>query len=64
MEREGARLKLMQQAVTLADPANILRRGFSITRVGGKAVTQASALHPGERLVTQLAQGEITSVVE
>jgi exodeoxyribonuclease VII large subunit len=63
LEREAARLRLMEQSVTLADPALILRRGFSITRVDGRAVTSAAAVAPGSHIETQLADGTITSVV-
>jgi exodeoxyribonuclease VII large subunit len=64
LEREHTRQELMAQTVTLANPENILRRGFSITRVEGHALTDATTVAPGTRLVTQLASGEITSVAE
>jgi exodeoxyribonuclease VII large subunit len=64
LEREQSRLRLVEQGVTLADPANILRRGFSITRVDGRAVTSPADVPAGARIVTQLAGGVVTSVAE
>lgn len=45
-------------------PEATLRRGYSITRVNGHAVTDASQVAPGDRLTTTLAHGTITSTVE
>lgn len=46
------------------DPANILARGWSITRsADGQVVRSASAVSSGDTLTTQLADGEIASVV-
>jgi len=54
----GGRLRLLS-------PTHVLERGYSITReaVGGRVVREASAVPPGVRLRTQLARGEIDSVV-
>jgi len=48
----------------LLSPANVLRRGYSITLKEGRAVTDASSLQPGDRLVTRFYEGEVTSTVE
>lgn len=45
-------------------PDAILKRGFSITRVNGHTVTDASMVHPGDTLSTILASGTLTSRVE
>jgi len=42
-------------------PKATLRRGFSITRINGAAVTDASGITPGDTLETELANGVITS---
>ena len=64
VQRQRERLENMEDKVRLLHPDNILKRGFSITRLQGKAVTGAEALRAGDRIVTQLYQGEVTSVVE
>ena len=45
-------------------PENTLRRGYSITRVDGKAVKDATQLRPGTKIETQLSEGTIASRVE
>ncbi|HLJ54257.1 MAG TPA: exodeoxyribonuclease VII large subunit, partial [Chthonomonadaceae bacterium] len=64
MERAGADLDMMSQAVTARDPADVLRRGFSITRLNGRAVRSAGDTPVGARLTTNLFRGHVESVVE
>ena len=46
------------------DPANILARGWSITRsTEGEVVRSVSAVSAGDILATQVADGEIASEV-
>lgn len=53
------------EALTAAlSPAATLSRGFSITRIDGKAVTDASSITSGARLETELARGIIISTVQ
>ncbi len=56
---DSARAKLR-----LMDPLNVLRRGYSITTKGGRAVTDSDTLEQGDVLFTRFAKGEATSVVE
>lgn len=56
------RLALAEKQVQNASPDHLLRLGFSITRINGKAVTQASQAKPGDLLVTTLADGSIRSI--
>lgn len=44
-------------------PQAVLSRGFSITRLDGRAVTDATALPPGSVITTTLASGTLTSTV-
>lgn len=44
-------------------PQATLNRGYSITRLNGHAVTDASQLSPGDIISTILASGEVTSTV-
>ena len=62
-EQQG-RVEVMEEKVRLLHPDNILKRGFSITRLNGKVVTKAKDLKPGDELRTQVYEGEVTSVVK
>lgn len=64
METERNRLFLLQKAVRLAGPERILNMGFSITCLDGRPVRDAARLKPGDRLVTTLQSGTVTSLVQ
>ena len=63
LQRESGRLQLLEQQVKAASPELLLQKGYSITLKNGKAVTDASALHPGDEVVTRVAKGEFKSKV-
>ena len=63
LQREGGRLQLLEQQVRAASPELLLQKGYSITLKNGKAVTDASALHPGDEVVNRVAKGEFKSKV-
>lgn len=63
LQRERHRLQLAQSQVEAASPELLLKRGYSLTLKDGKAVTDASALHPGDVLTTRVAKGEFKSKV-
>ena len=63
LKRSTARLDNLGGLIEVLSPVNTLRRGYSVTRVNGHAVTDATALKPGDQLETQLATGTITSTV-
>lgn len=56
-------IQLTQQLVEALAPEATLRRGYSITRVDGKAVTDASVLAPGQIIETTFAHGAVSSSV-
>lgn len=60
---ENQRLTLIQKTIDMAQPDNILSRGFSITRLNGKAVRDASMLKPGDIVETVTSQGKFSSEV-
>lgn len=60
---ERHKLQLLEKEVEHASPERLLKRGYSITLRGGKAVTDASALREGDEIETRLAKGSITSKV-
>ena len=60
---EQHRLQLIEEKTKNLDPALLLKRGYSITLKDGKAVRDASTLHPGDTIETRLANGTIHSTV-
>ena len=60
---EGARQKIsnMESMLKVLDPQNTLKRGYSITRVNGKALKSVKDLPHGEIMTTILSDGEIKS---
>lgn len=63
--RAAEQLDTLQAYAALMDPAEVLKRGFSIT-LGpeNRALTSVEGVHRGDLLRTILAQGRITSRVE
>ncbi|GGH09846.1 exodeoxyribonuclease VII large subunit [Sphingobacterium alkalisoli] len=56
-------LEHLDRLVKLADPTQLLKRGFSITRMNGKIVTHISQLQMGDRIETIFIDGKITGTV-
>jgi exodeoxyribonuclease VII large subunit len=63
MRKEEDRLHRIEQAVRLLDPANVLKRGYSISRHRGKVLKNASSVRKGDVVETTLYNGSITSIV-
>ncbi|HMQ76554.1 MAG TPA: exodeoxyribonuclease VII large subunit [Flavobacteriales bacterium] len=59
----AAHLRGMEDAIGLLRPEKLLERGFSITRLHGAAVNDASALRPGDEVVTTFARGHTRSTI-
>ena len=57
------KLELFEKSLSGADPVQILRKGYSITRCNGKVVTEASDLNRGDRLTTVFADGKVESEI-
>lgn len=64
MSRARERLQAIGELIGVLSPENTLRRGYSITSVGGKAVRDASELPEGTVISTRLASGTVVSVVK
>lgn len=56
-------LRGMEDAIGLLRPEKLLERGFSITRLHGTAVNDASALRPGDEVHTTFAHGSTRSTI-
>lgn len=63
MQGEQHRLSLLSLRLKAVDPKYILQQGYSITRVGGKAVRSVSQLKKGDEIVTYLPDGKVVSDV-
>jgi len=56
-------LEHLSEKTHLLNPINTLKRGYSITRSNGKALTETTGLTAGMKLETELADGKIVSTV-
>ena len=61
---ERHRLELIDEKLKALDPTLLLKRGYSITLHHGRAVKDATTLHPGDEIETRLARGTIISKVK
>jgi exodeoxyribonuclease VII large subunit len=65
LEVASIRLEARATTVNALDPRRVLERGYSITRDGdGRVLRQSADVPPGTVLVTELADGRVTSRVE
>lgn len=64
MENSRVKLAQLQKRTELVDPENILKRGYSISLLKGKAVVSAKGIKAGDLLETRLYRGTIISKVE
>ena len=62
IRRRGDRLDSLQEMLKALSPEATLRRGYSITRINGKAITDVSQVPDGAKIETTLANGTIISV--
>jgi exodeoxyribonuclease VII large subunit len=58
------RVRHCEQAIRLLDPANILKRGYSITYFKSKAVRDSALLEVGDIVETRVYRGTLRSRVE
>lgn len=63
VSREKLKLKAIADKIEILSPQNTLRRGYSITTVNGRAISDTSALKPGDMVTTQLARGSFDSEI-
>lgn len=63
LSRARQRIGTSSRLLDALSPEATLRRGYSITRVNGHAVTSAGSIFPGQQIVTILADGQIISTI-
>lgn len=64
LQNHEMRLNHLEQATKLINIDALLKRGFTITRHHGKAVSSSAKLQKGDLLSTQFSDGEVDSRVE
>ena len=63
IKQQKLKMAHMETTLKVADPVNILKRGFSITYAGDTVVKSVENIPDGAELKTVLADGSISSVV-
>lgn len=63
VSRQSDRLDAAARLIEALSPEAVLKRGYSICRVNGRAVTAASDLNRGDILTTVLADGTLKSTI-
>ncbi len=54
----------LEKNLDLLDPIHVMKRGFSVTRIRGKAITNPSEVENEVEIETQVAEGFIQSIVK
>jgi exodeoxyribonuclease VII large subunit len=54
----------LEKNLDLLDPIHVMKRGFSITRQNGKAITSPSEIENEVEIVTEVAEGHFRSIVK
>lgn len=63
IRRQSDKLDAYAQLLEALSPESVLKRGYSITRINGHAVTDASTVAEGDTISTLLYKGTIHSVI-
>lgn len=65
LKLKGSRLELsnIEKSIENMSPSNVLKRGYSITSINGKPVTNTNQVKSGDTISTILFEGEISSIV-
>jgi len=64
LARQKELLTLMETRNSLVDPANILKRGYSMTLLNGSILTSAGDAMKGDVLETRLYRGSVVSIID
>ena len=63
LEKEAQKLLQLEEKVHFLDPIHVLKRGYSITRIKGKAIDENVLIPVDAELETQTVQGTILSKI-
>lgn len=61
---QNHKLEFMKKSIENMNPENVLRRGYSISLLNGKSITDTSQVKGDDKIETILFKGEIISTVE
>jgi exodeoxyribonuclease VII large subunit len=65
LQREQSAMQLLTQRLSALDPAQLLRRGYSLTfTADGRLIKSPTDVQPGDIVNTRLANGTLQSVVK
>lgn len=64
LEKEQNKVERLEQSVKLMDPINVLKRGYSITTLNGKTVSESNPVKSGDLILTRTANFSIESEVK
>lgn len=64
LKEKRSDLRTTEKVVHLLDPRRILQRGYSITRINGKALKTVESVREGDVVETVLAWGSMTSKID
>ncbi len=64
LDKQQQRLLQMEEKVKFLDPIQVLKRGFSITRINGKVIDEHTKLELAAEIETQTIQGSIISTIK
>lgn len=63
MRSERSAMAALENGINHMKPENVMKRGYSIARVDGKAIRSYEEVHPNDVMETVLADGRILSAV-
>ena len=63
IKTRSANLMLFETMIRLMDPVHILRKGFTLIKIGDRIITNEEALHPGTEITIQRAADEVKAIV-
>lgn len=63
LQNAASHLHLLEEKTKAADPARILKKGYTLTLKDGKIVRDGSTLKQGDHITTHFLQGDVQSTV-
>lgn len=63
LNRKETSLSSMENKLTILNPENVLKRGFTITSMNGKIIKSSENINEGETIDTLFSDGKISSTV-
>ena len=63
LDKEVQKVNQIEEKVQFLDPIHVLKRGYSITRMNGKAIDEKSIIELDAHIETETIQGTISAKV-